>query len=111
MNYRILADENVEPATRNYLQKLEHDVQWIGDIPSLGLGASDYDIAAYSRNTDRLVLTQDDDFFTELDLSDSYGVLFQKDQTLSNRIVGDIIDEMSEHIDQSDIDLEYISRE
>ena len=64
MGYRILADENVEQATINYLRKLDHDVEWIGDVEKLGLGADDESIAAHGRETDRLVLTQDDDFFT-----------------------------------------------
>ena len=28
MGYRILADENVERATINYLRKLNHGVEW-----------------------------------------------------------------------------------
>ena len=85
MGYRILADENVEQATVNYLQKLDHDVEWIGDVEELGLGADDGSIAAYGRDTNRLILTQDDDFFTEMNVEDAAGVLFQKDQTLSAR--------------------------
>mgnify|MGYP006895891268 FL=1 len=64
MGYRILADENVEQATVNYLRKLGHDVEWIGDVEELWLGAGDGAIATYGRETDRLILTQDDDFFT-----------------------------------------------
>jgi predicted nuclease of predicted toxin-antitoxin system len=64
MGYRILADENVEQATVNYLRKLGHDVEWIGDVEELCLDAGDGAIATYGRETDRLILTQDDDFFT-----------------------------------------------
>lgn len=109
MAYRILADENIERATVTYLRKLGHDVGWIRDIPKLGVGSSDAAIAEYATREDRLILTQDDDFFTELDLTDSPGVLFQKDQTLSAREVGDIVDEMSQYIEQSDVGLEYVS--
>jgi hypothetical protein len=62
------------------------------------------------RRTSRLVLTQDDDFFTQLYLDDTAGVLFQKDQTLSAREVGDIVHELSQYVDQSDATLEYVSR-
>ena len=110
MGYRIVADENVEPSTRQYLGELGHDVEWIGDVPELGLGAADDEIAAYSIETDRLVLTQDDDFFTDLRIDDSAGVLFQRDQTLSTREVGDIVDELSRYVLQQHVDPEYIGR-
>jgi predicted nuclease of predicted toxin-antitoxin system len=110
MGYRILADENVERATINYLHKLDHDIEWLGDVPELGLGADDEEIARYARETDRLILTQDDDFFTELDIERTAGVLFQQDGTLSAREVGDIVHELSEYVDQSAVVLEYVSR-
>ena len=110
MEYRILADENVEQATINYLRKLGHDVEWIGDVNGLGLGADDEEITVYRRETNRLVLTQDDDFFTRIDVEDTAGVLFQKDRTLSARAVGNVVHELSEYIDQSDVTLEYVSR-
>ena len=110
MGYRILADENVEQATINYLRKLGHDVEWVGDVEELDLGADDGAIATYGRETNRLVLTQDDDFFTQFDIQDIAVILFQKDQTLSAREVGDVVHELSEHIDQSDVTLEYVSR-
>jgi predicted nuclease of predicted toxin-antitoxin system len=110
MGYRILADENVEQATINYLQKLDHDVEWIGDVEEPGLDADDESVAAFGRETNRLILTQDDDFFTQMDVEDTAGILFQKDQTLSAREVRDIVHELSEYIDQSDVTLEYVSR-
>lgn len=109
MGYRILADENVERATRNYLRKLDHNVTWIGDIDDLGLGADDESIATYSAKTDSLILTQDDDFFTRLAVEETAGVLFQTDDTLSAQTVGDIVHEISEHLDQGDVQLEYVS--
>lgn len=111
MGYHIPADENVEQATINYLRKLGHDVEWVGGVEALGFGASDESIAAYGRETDRLVLTQDDDFFTRLRLEETAGILFQADQTLSAREVGDIVHELSEYLDQSDVTLEYVSRD
>lgn len=111
MGYRIVADEHIELATRRYLRTLGHDVEWIGDVRELGISSTDEAIAAYSLAEDRLVLTQDNDFFLELNLSDCAGVLFQRDQSLSSRAVGDIIDEMSRHIPQKAVTLEYVSRE
>lgn len=109
MGYRILADENVERATVNYLRKLGHDVETVGDVAELGLGANDRRIAAYGRSTDRLIVTQDDDFFTDLSVDDTAGVLFQDDLTLTAREVGDVIHEISTYVDQSDVTLEYVS--
>jgi len=79
MAYRILADENIERATVNYLRKLGHEVERL-----------------------------DDDFFAELDVETTAGVLFQRDQTLSTRDVGDAVHEMSQYLDQSDIVIEYV---
>lgn len=111
MTYRILADENLERATINYLQKLGHDVERLDDTSELGLGAADASIISYARDHDRLILTQDDDFFTEHDVTHTAGVLFQKDQTLSAREVGDIVHEMAQYLDQPEISLEYVSRD
>jgi hypothetical protein len=36
MEHRILADENVERATINYLRKLDHGVEWKILDPELG---------------------------------------------------------------------------
>jgi len=109
MPYRIVAHEHVELPTRRYLRQFGHDVEWIGDVSELGLSSSDEDIAAYSLAEDRLVLTQDDDFFLKLDLSDSAGILFQRDQLLSARQVGDIVDAMSRYVPQADVQLEFVS--
>lgn len=109
--YRILADENVEQATINYLRKLGHDVEQLDEVPELGLGAADATIIAYARDHDRLILTQDDDFFTEHEIDRTAGVLFQSDQRLSAQDVGDIVQEMAQYLDQSEVGLEYVSRE
>jgi len=111
MTYRILADENVERATIDYLRKLGHDVERLDEAPELGLGADDASIIAHARDHDRLILTQDDDFFTEHEIDRTAGVLFQRDQTLSARDVGDIVHEMAQYLDQSEVSLEYVSRE
>jgi len=110
MGYRILADENIESATIHYLQKLDHDVERIGGVDELEFGTDDRCIIEYARNTDRLILTQDDDFFTQFDIEKTAGVLFQTDQTLSAREVGDIVHELSQYLDQSTVTLEYVSR-
>ena len=109
MGYRLLADENIEQATITHLQQLDHDVEWIGGVTELGLGVSDDVIATYAAREDRLILTQDDDFLA-IAANRSVGVLFQTEETLSAREVGDIIDELSDHIKQADIVVEYVSQ-
>jgi len=109
VTYRLLADENVELATRRYLRQLGHDVEWVGDVPTLGLGVSDEAIVAHARDADRLVLTQDDDFLTEFDPGETNGVLFQRDQRLSARQVGDAVDAISRYVPQDEVVLEYVS--
>lgn len=110
MEYRLLADENVEQATINYLRKLGHDIERVGAVEELEFGINDAAIAEYARETNRLILTQDNDFFTQLDVSQTAGVLFQRDQTLSAREVGDVVHELSQYIEQDEITLEYVSR-
>lgn len=110
MGYRLLADENIESSTVEYLRTLDHDVVTVADTPSLGLGSRDSEIAAYARDTNRLILTQDDDFISEPPAQAATGVLVQKDQTLSARQAGDIVHEISRHVEQADVTVEYVSR-
>lgn len=110
MGYRIVADENVEPATRRHLDARGHDIEWVGDVSSLGLGVADEKIVAYANREERLILTQDDDFFTRIDVEETAGVLYQQDQQLSAEEVATIVDEMARYLDQSTVTLEYVSR-
>ena len=55
MGYRVLADENVERATISYLRKFDHEIEWIGDVDELCLGAGDTAIADYASKHDRLI--------------------------------------------------------
>ena len=111
MSYRILCDETVELATVNYLEKLGHDVVRVTEVPELNEGDADERLARYSRETNRLLLTQDDDFVTEISPSETAGVLAQPDQTLSAREVGDIVEEMSTYIPQDELTLEYVTEQ
>ena len=56
------------------------------------------------------LLTRDDDFFARMNVEDTVGIPFQENQTLSAREVGDVVHELSGYIDQSDVTLEYVSR-
>lgn len=111
MSYRILCDENVELATANYLEKLGHDVVRVTKIAELSEGDSDERLAQYSRETGRLVLTQDDDFVTDISPTETAGVLAQRNQSLSARQVGDIVEEMSTYLPQEELTLEYVTEQ
>jgi predicted nuclease of predicted toxin-antitoxin system len=110
MAYRLLADENVEPSTRNYLRQLDHDVRSLADVPTLELGADDEAIAAHARELNRLILVQDADFVAEFGPAATAGILIQTDHTLTSKEVGDIVDEISQHVAQADVTVEYVSR-
>ena len=110
MGYRVLADEHVEPRLRRSLRERGHDVEWVGDVAELGLGANDVAIAAYARRGDRLLLTRDDDFLTDYDPEDTGGVLFIRDVTLSDAEIAAIVDRMARYLPQAGVDLEFVSR-
>lgn len=62
MTYRIVCDENVAPQTAAYLERDGHDAIRIRDLPSLGLGSKDPDIAVFAEEENRAILTNDKDF-------------------------------------------------
>lgn len=111
MSYRILCDENIELATVNYLRKLDHDVQRVPEVSTLNEGDPDARLADYSRETDRLVLTQDQDFLDEVAPEETAGILFQTDQHLSGRRAGTIVDEIATYIPQEQVTLEYVTEQ
>lgn len=82
MTYRLLLDENVEHELVNRLSADGHDVIHVDGVAALGKGTADAEIARYSRETGRLVVTYDDDFVLGLDESAARGVLYVADSTL-----------------------------
>lgn len=107
--YRLLLDENTEfEALAGMLSKADHDVETLKTASSVGLGASDTDIAAYSRATGRAIVTYDDDFteYTDSPVEPraTAGVLFIEDERLSPAQVAYIIDTMSNYLSPSEYD-------
>jgi predicted nuclease of predicted toxin-antitoxin system len=109
MAYRILADAHVEPAARNYLEKLGHDVEFVAYVDELGEAATDHEVARYACQHDRVVLTHDVDYFLDIDPADAGGVLFLEEDDLSARKVGTIVDEIATYVPQDEVVLEYVS--
>lgn len=96
MGYRLLLDENVENRVQHRLRNLGHDVEHVDFVPELGKGSTDADIAAYSLETDRAIVTYDDDFVREIADEQYRAALVVEDETLSATELTDIVHEMSE---------------
>ncbi|MUV90120.1 hypothetical protein GJ629_09650 [Halapricum sp. CBA1109] len=97
MVYRLILDENVEH---------------VDFVPELGKGTADYPIAQYSLDTDRVIVTYDDDFVLAVDEGTYRAVLYFDDATLSVKQVADIIDTVSQSYPQTELQgLEYVGEE
>lgn len=109
MAYRLVLDENVEREVLHRLRNYGHDVEHVDFVPELGKGTADTPIAEYSMDTDRLILTYDDDFALELDEDDYRGVLYVGNASLTVEQVADIVHAISQQYPQPEIDgLEYL---
>ena len=75
MNLRFLADENVDHRVVYRLDHYGHDVE---TVSALGKGTDDADIARYSFETGRTILTSDDDFLTDFSPEEYSGLFFMK---------------------------------
>lgn len=95
MEVRFLLDEDTERGLAQLLERDDHSVERVVDIDELGSSASDDEIAAYARRTDRLVVTYDSDF-TAFDRTAHAGVFYCPDQQLLPfdvyRIVSNVLD-------------------
>lgn len=112
MVYRLLLDENVEQEIGFRLENYGHDVEHVDYIPTLGKGTDDEQIAAYSREHDRLILTYDDDFVLEFDDEAYRAVFYVPDLSMPPADVADIVHEMSNYYPQSQVHgLERVSAE
>ncbi|SDJ55134.1 hypothetical protein SAMN05216226_10516 [Halovenus aranensis] len=112
MVYRLILDENVEHEVFHRLENYGHDVEHVDFVPELGKGTDDYPIAQYSLDTDRVIVTYDDDFVLEVDEADYRAVLYLHDARLPVKEVADIVHAVSQHYPQEEIQgLEYIGDE
>lgn len=112
MVYRLILDENVEHEVLHRLENYGHDVEHIDFVPELGKGTDDYPIAQYSFDTERVIVTYDDDFALEVDEDAYHAVLYFGDATLSVKEVADVIHSVSQHYPQGELSgLEYVGDE
>ena len=109
MVYRLILDENVEHEVFHRLENYGHDVEHVDFVPELGKGTADHPIARYSLDTDRVIVTYDDDFVLEVDEGTYRAVLYFDDATLSVEQVADIVHTISQHYPQAELQgLEYV---
>lgn len=112
MVYRLILDENVEHEALHRLENYGHDVEHVDFVPALGKGTGDYPIAQYSLDTDRVIVTYDDDFVLEVTEDDYRAVLYVGDATLSVKQVADIVHTVSQQYPQAELSgLEYVGEE
>jgi len=112
MGCRFVLDENVEYEVLHRLDNYGHDVEHVDFVPELGKGTGDHPIGQYSLDTDRVIVTYDDDFVLEMDEDDYWGVLYVGDATLSVEQVADIVHAVSQTYPQEELrGFEYVGDE
>lgn len=90
---RLLCDENVRGSIVRLLDQEGYDVERVQD--ALAVGFEDDDIVAYCRNSSRVLLTNDEDFF---DAETHSGVLYLTKQRTAPRDVIAAIREIERHV-------------
>jgi len=103
MGYRLILDENIEHEVLHRLRNYGHDVEHVDFVSELGKGTQDYSIGEFSRETDRLIVTYDDDFVLELGESQFLAALYVEDVTFSASDLADAIHNMSNHYPQEEV--------
>lgn len=103
MAYRLVLDENVEHEVGHRLENYGHDVEHVDFLSSLGKGADDASIAEYSIDTDRVIVTYDDDFVLEIEGEDYRAVLYVNDASLTVKQVADIVHAVSQQYPQEEL--------
>lgn len=64
MTLRLLLDEDTERALAPKLTEDGHDVERVATVDALGTGSDDREVCEYALETDRIVVSHDDDFLT-----------------------------------------------
>jgi len=112
MAYRLLLDENIEHEVAHRLEHYGHDVEHVDFVSDLGKGVDDRSIANYSLETDRILVTYDDDFVLELTADEYRGAFYVHEDNLSVKNIAEIIHSISKHYPQSEVTgLEYVGDE
>lgn len=78
---RILADENGETEWIQALRDDGHDVRRVVDVDELGVSATDPEVLAVARQTNRILLTADQSDFTDPPSDEHAGIIIVADVT------------------------------
>jgi len=92
----VLLDENLEHEVLYRLRHYGHTVDHIDLHTQLQKDDDDDRLAEYSRSNQALIVTYDDDFETEYDESDYWGVLLLSDNDWTATQVADVVHEILE---------------
>lgn len=112
MAFRLVLDENVEHEVGHRLEDDGHDVVHVDFVPALGKGTDDETLSAYSIETDRVIVTYDDDFVVERSEDEYRAALYVSDAALSVEQVAAIVHAVSAEYPQAELrGLEYVGRE
>lgn len=76
MAVAFLLDEHVEPRVEHRLAAYGYDVEAVGSQGAPDHGEDDAVIGRYSLRSERVVVTYDDDFVTEMDASEFHSVVY-----------------------------------
>ncbi|WP_436929849.1 DUF5615 family PIN-like protein [Halosimplex halobium] len=104
MGYRLLLDENIENEATDRLAGAGHDAEHVDSVPELGKGSADQALARYSVETDRTIVTYDDDFIARFGPEAYRAVLFFEDESVSVRELVEIIDAMADVYPHAEVD-------
>lgn len=111
MSYRILTDENVDQPLVVGLREAGHDVEHVDQHPALGKGTDDVTIATHAIETDRVLLTNDDDLLREFDADDRPPLVFIDSDDLTDSEIRAIVGEIATTVPQAEIEgMLFVSR-
>lgn len=101
--YRLLLDENVDRRVQYQLDYRGHDVRCVGD-GIVETGSSDETIATVAEDTDRILLSHDDDFLRVVEAGPDVPCLLVERDPITPAEIGQLVDRLAatvppEHID------------
>lgn len=112
MGYRLLLDENIENESADRLTAAGHDAEHVDRVSGLGKGTPDAELARYSVQTDRTIVTYDDDFIAGFSPEEYHSVLFFEDESVTVTELVAIVDAMADVYPHAEVDgLQKIGRE
>lgn len=100
---RFLLDEHIEHEVLGRLENDGHDPVHVELTDELCKGADDSSLAAVSLQTERIIVTYDDDFRREFTEDDYYAVLLFGDEELPPDSVAEILDRVATHYTHEEV--------